>query len=873
MTKKFAIVLALFVISIVCCAGCIGPGDNEDPEIPDVPDVPDVPDTPVDPVDPVVPVEEYSVMFMLNYGDAGAYTAETVKAGETVSKPANPTRSGYTFKGWFTAAEGGAEYDFTQAVNADVTLYAQWKKKSSSSSGGSSAPSHTHSYTTLVETIDPTCTEGGHTVYKCSCGDTENRDYIEATGHSNAFKTEDGKNIIYCSICTVVLESENVPDYVAQVEDEFYTLFSEALDNATTKGKDLVLLVDTEEDINVDVTIDTNGKVAKLIYTNVNYIKIRANTATDKDNVTLIDNSISKKIAFNTEANGDGCLVVKSATSESSKILDIYTLDGLKDFRDNVNSGNEYSSWTVTLMDDINLVDVTNWEPIGKTTVENGAVTDHKFFKGIFDGNEKTIYNLKVDAVEDIGLFGYIAGGTVKNLKVETAILTGNHCAGVIAGTIGYGSTIEGCEVEGVTITLTPNKVENSYDNGDDAGAIVGIVNGYQSVTSILKDCKAENVVITAYRDIGGIVGTINTKVSSNPDVYGVINVENCDVTGISLTSDQSGDNSYGYKEACLGKIIGRYEGDLTATYFTETENDVSGDVSLLSVWSGDVPTSQPKASALELIPATTKNQGGTIIVKDAGALAYLNTLSSQDWSVLVGNPDDHNNYYYKWEWGIKLVVDIDLKNKPWTPISTGFATGDAGEGAFDGQGHTISNLVVSSQGDNVGLFTNVEDVKNLVIKNAKVTGYQKVGVIAGSSNGELTDITVENIEVTGNKYVGGIIGKGSCNFEDCVVSGTKNKITCTDGNDHKEVGGICGFFTTDPSSISVTNCHVNNAVITGPEEVGGILGRAYAMNTATITLTGCTVSNVQVVATDTTTTYKGDIIGRDYDSTGVTIQ
>ena len=124
MTKKFAIVLALFVISIVCCAGCIGPGDNEDPEIPDVPDVPDVPVTPVDPVDPVVPVEEYSVMFMLNYGDAGAYTAETVKAGETVSKPATPTRSGYTFKGWFTAAEGGVEYDFTQAVNADVTLYA-----------------------------------------------------------------------------------------------------------------------------------------------------------------------------------------------------------------------------------------------------------------------------------------------------------------------------------------------------------------------------------------------------------------------------------------------------------------------------------------------------------------------------------------------------------------------------------------------------------------------------------------------------------------------------------------------------------------------------------------------------------------------------
>ena len=157
MKKKFAIVLALFLIAVVCSAGCIDP---ETPVDPVDPVVPVDPVTPVDPVDPVVPVEEYSVMFMLNYGDAGAYTAETVKAGETVSKPATPTRSGYTFKGWFTAAEGGAEYDFTQAVNADVTLYAQWKKKSSSSSSGSS---HTHNYVTGGQ-------KGNQYGLFCSCG-------------------------------------------------------------------------------------------------------------------------------------------------------------------------------------------------------------------------------------------------------------------------------------------------------------------------------------------------------------------------------------------------------------------------------------------------------------------------------------------------------------------------------------------------------------------------------------------------------------------------------------------------------------------------------------------------------------------------------
>ena len=135
MNKKFAIVLALSLIAIVCCAGCIDPQDPVDPVDPVVPVDPVDPVTP--PVEPVVPAEEYSVFFMLNYDGAGAYSAETVTAGDAVSKPATPTRSGYTFKGWFTAAEGGAEYDFTQAVNADLTLYAQWSKKSSSSSGGS----------------------------------------------------------------------------------------------------------------------------------------------------------------------------------------------------------------------------------------------------------------------------------------------------------------------------------------------------------------------------------------------------------------------------------------------------------------------------------------------------------------------------------------------------------------------------------------------------------------------------------------------------------------------------------------------------------------------------------------------------------------
>lgn len=81
---------------------------------------------------------EYTVTFEWNYSDEGTYKTVTVKSGETVDKPTNPRRSGYSFSGWYTKAEGGEKFDFDTEVDEDVTLYAHWTKSSGSS--------HTHSW-------------------------------------------------------------------------------------------------------------------------------------------------------------------------------------------------------------------------------------------------------------------------------------------------------------------------------------------------------------------------------------------------------------------------------------------------------------------------------------------------------------------------------------------------------------------------------------------------------------------------------------------------------------------------------------------------------------------------------------------------------
>jgi len=68
------------------------------------------------------------ITFNLNYSGGGTYSTQRRTTGvETVTNPGNPTRSGYTFNGWFTATSGGSQLTFPYTTpSADTTYYAQW---------------------------------------------------------------------------------------------------------------------------------------------------------------------------------------------------------------------------------------------------------------------------------------------------------------------------------------------------------------------------------------------------------------------------------------------------------------------------------------------------------------------------------------------------------------------------------------------------------------------------------------------------------------------------------------------------------------------------------------------------------------------------
>ncbi len=71
-------------------------------------------------------INSYTVSFDSNGGSSVA--AQSVNYNTTASKPADPSRKGYTFAGWFTGKECKTAYDFNSNVTGDITLYAKWNK-------------------------------------------------------------------------------------------------------------------------------------------------------------------------------------------------------------------------------------------------------------------------------------------------------------------------------------------------------------------------------------------------------------------------------------------------------------------------------------------------------------------------------------------------------------------------------------------------------------------------------------------------------------------------------------------------------------------------------------------------------------------------
>jgi len=236
-----------------------------------------------------------------------------------------------------------------------------------------------------------------------------------------------------------------------------------------------------------------------------------------------------------------------------------------------------------------------------------------------------------------------------------------------------------------------------------------------------------------------------------------------------------------------------------------------------------------------------------------------ISTLEDLKW--FRDEVNNGNNYSGKF---IKLTANIDLGGEEWEPIGY---MGKNFVGNFDGDNHTISNLVItkttenSAENNGIGLFGRTDSpavIKNLTIENVDITGSLYVGAVVGHG---YTGKAIENVTVKGNIaidawwYAGVIGGNGYMSLvNNCHVIG--NNGSYIKGNDGSYIGGIWGFRGEGDNKI--TNCTVTNLDITGVDRVGGICGIGHYGNT----VSGCAVDSVSIKATDPDATTVGLIVG-----------
>ena len=145
----------------------------------------------------------------------------------------------------------------------------------------------------------------------------------------------------------------------------------------------------------------------------------------------------------------------------------------------------------------------------------------------------------------------------------------------------------------------------------------------------------------------------------------------------------------------------------------------------------------------------------------------------------------------------ITLDTDIDLTGKDWTPIGTNYD--NSYKGTFDGGGHTITGLTVTTYDKYAGLFgwlNSAGTVKNVVMEGVQITNNHSSG------------------------FAGGVVGNSWGTIENCSVSGSVNG--------EVYVGGVVGKQTSG----SMTGCS-SSSTVKGTVNVGGVAGESWGSMTA----------------------------------------
>lgn len=555
---------------------------------------------------------------------------------------------------------------------------------------------------------------------------------------------------------------------------------------------------------------------------------------------------------------------------------DPYLIDDVEDLEllaqkvngdETANSGVTYKDKHFKLTADIDLEN-EEWTPIG--------IFDREApFKGTFDGGRHQITNLKIsNGGQYGGLFGYTEGAVIKSCNV-TGEINGYNYTGGIVGYADANTKILNCSFQG-----------NVKGKGEGRGGIVGYMSGGGEVNR----CYVIGTV-TGYREVGGIagygVGTIKncyaladvTAAGDNAGynaggiagyAYGVT-IENCYYSGEVSASGSAGgiagtawggtiQNCVSLAESVTGSNANRIAGSLyygatlKANYAwggTTVSGSAASDGADLTYTNG---TLSPQFSDIfgSDNSAWEFTNNGLPILKNVGGTQFSELPKcmtgvgfdgfgiktnpyliedAKDLKLLAEKVNSGTTYEKTY---FKQTADIDLNNEPWTPIGTVINNGKDAKpfkGTFDGDGYKITNLKVTGNSNNAGLFGYTQDA---TIKNCNVTGevkgFNDVGGIVGNADGKTQILSCSfRGDVTGeDSYIGGIAGSARGTIKNCYA--------LADVTARIEIaGGIAGY----AYHVTIENCYYSGDVL-AKNYAGGIAGVMDSTSGSSTTIENC---------------------------------
>ena len=266
------------------------------------------------------------------------------------------------------------------------------------------------------------------------------------------------------------------------------------------------------KDTDYTVTLSSNAPAAAGDYT-ISFTAKEGNSGgyagTTTRTFCVMDGENLDGYVFNTEGEGE------------SKVYLINNERDLERLAAYVNSGHDATGKTFKQNADITLT-------AAHTSIGRYFEGTYKYFKGTYDGNNKTISNLTVNAPNSNyqGLFGYTREAKIKNVILANCNITGKQYTGGIVGYASTSTAIENCHVRG--------NISATESDASGHGGIAG-----SATSTSITNCT--------------VTGTISTSVS-NDNYGGIVGAANYDVV---ITSCENAANISGDGQN-HGGIVGR---------------------------------------------------------------------------------------------------------------------------------------------------------------------------------------------------------------------------------------------------------------------------------------------------------------------------